>query len=94
MEVQYSVLLNGKEFCFSLIGANRIFSTLPQSEYTSRAVSTPRMRYIQACVYFCLLSIRCFNGVHPERRLHFQSANQIAKKGQFFFQVQNFQKIS
>jgi hypothetical protein len=50
---------------------NSIFSTLPQSEYTSRAVSTPRVRYIRACVYFCLLSIRCFNVVQPETRFHF-----------------------
>jgi hypothetical protein len=28
-------LLNDKEFCFFLIGLNSIFSTLPQSEYTS-----------------------------------------------------------
>jgi hypothetical protein len=41
-------------------------------------VSTPRVRYIRACVYFCLLSIRCFNVVQPETRFHFQSANQIA----------------
>jgi hypothetical protein len=32
-----SVLLNDKEFCFSLIGLNSIFLTLPQSEYTLRA---------------------------------------------------------
>ena len=74
------ILLNDKEFCFSLIGLNSIFSTLPQSEYTSRAVSTPRVRYIRARVYFCLLSIRCFNVVQPETRFHFQSDNQIAKK--------------
>jgi hypothetical protein len=48
----YHILLNDKEFCFSLIGLNSIFSTLPQSEYTSRAVSTPGVRYIRACVYF------------------------------------------
>ena len=81
----YHILLNDKEFCFSLTGLNSIFSTLPQSEYTSRAVSTPRVRYNRGCVYFCLLSIRCFNVVQPETRFHFQSANQIAKKGQFFF---------
>jgi hypothetical protein len=32
------LLSNDKKFCFSLIGLNSIFSTLPQSEYTSRAV--------------------------------------------------------
>jgi hypothetical protein len=84
------ILLNDNEFCFSLIGLNSIFSTLSQSEYTSRAVSTPRVRYIWACVYFCLLSIRCFNVVQPETRLHVQSANQIAKKGQNFQKYQNF----
>jgi hypothetical protein len=31
-------LLNDKKLCFSLIGLNSIFSTLPQSEYTSREV--------------------------------------------------------
>ena len=75
---------------------NSIFSTLPQSEYTLRAVSTPCVRYIQPCVYFCLLSIRCFNVVQPETRFHFQSANQIAKivknfkisKFNFFFKNQ------
>jgi hypothetical protein len=38
---QYTIqlcLLNDKEFCFSLIGLNSLFSTLPQSEYTSREV--------------------------------------------------------
>jgi hypothetical protein len=38
---QPGALLNNKEFRFFLIGLNSIFSTLPQSEYTSRAVSTP-----------------------------------------------------
>jgi hypothetical protein len=47
--------------CRPYIGLNSIFSTLPQSEYTSRAVSTPRVKYIRACVYVCLLSIWCFN---------------------------------
>jgi hypothetical protein len=122
---QYTRLLNDKEFCFSLIGLNSIFSTLPQSEYTSCAgacrsclkhhhfnahiwkapspitllidkfkleKSTWRIKirslslgYIRACVYFCLLSIQCFNVVQPETRFPFQSTNQIAKKGQFFF---------
>ena len=92
------VLLNDQEFCFLLIGLNSIFSTLPRvqwaylacSEYTSRAVSTPRVRYSRACVNFCLLSIRCFNVVQPETRFHFQSANQIARKGQNFQKFQNF----
>jgi hypothetical protein len=42
----YSGLLNDKEFCFSLIGLNSIFSTLPQSEYTSRAVRIPRIQWV------------------------------------------------
>ena len=88
--ILYTCLLNDKEFCFSLIGLNSIFSTLPQSEHTSRAVSTPRVRYIRACVYFCLLSIRCFNVVQPETRFHFQSANQIATKVKTF---KNFTKF-
>ena len=46
MSQRYSGLLNDKEFCFSLIGLNSIFSTLPQSEYTSRAVSIPRIQWV------------------------------------------------
>jgi hypothetical protein len=42
-------LLYDKEFCFFLIGLNSIFSTLPKSEYTLRAVSAPRVRYFRAC---------------------------------------------
>ena len=38
------LLSNDKKFCFSLIGLNSIFSTLPQSEYTSRAVNIPRVQ--------------------------------------------------
>jgi hypothetical protein len=34
----YLLLLNNKEFRFFLIDLNSIFSTLPQSEYTSREV--------------------------------------------------------
>jgi hypothetical protein len=94
INVAYQSLLNEKEFCISLIGLNSSFSTLPQSEYTSRAVSTPRMRYIRACVYFCRLSIRCFNVVQPETRFHFQSSNQIAKKVKIFknFKISKFYK--
>ena len=90
INVAYQSLLNEKEFCISLIGLNSSFSTLPQSEYTQRAVSTPRVRYIRACVYFYLLSIRCFNVVQPETRFHFQSSNQIAKKVNIFQKFQNF----
>ena len=94
---KYHAFLNNKEFRFFLIGLNSIFSPLPQSEYTSRAVSTPRVRYLRTCVYFCLLSIRCFKVVQPETRFHFQSANQIAKKGQnfqkFHIKFQNFTKF-
>ena len=54
----YHVLLNDKEFCFSLIGLNSIFSPLPQSEYTSRAVSTPRVRYIRASIVYSVFQ-RC-----------------------------------
>jgi hypothetical protein len=74
--------INNKEFRFFLIGLNSIFSTLPQSEYTSRA-----------CVYFCLLSIPCFNVVQRETGFHFQSANQIAKKGPNYQKFLNFTKF-
>ena len=92
----YHILLNDKEFCFSLIGPNSIFSTLPQSVYISRAVNTPRVRYIRACVYFRLLSIRCFNVVQPDTRFHFRSANQIAKRVKMFknFKISKFYKIT
>jgi hypothetical protein len=53
--MRYIYLLNDKEFCFSLIGLNSIFSTLPQSEYTSRAVSTSRLRYIRSCLFFFIV---------------------------------------
>jgi hypothetical protein len=91
---KYHAFLNNKEFRFFLIGLNSIFSPLPQSEYTSRAVSTPRVRYLRTCVYFCLLSIRCFKVVQPETRFHFQSANQIAKKVKIFknFKISKFYK--
>ena len=82
-----------KEFSFFLIGLNSIFSTLPQSEYTSRAVNTPRVRYIRACVYFCLLSIRCFNVVQPETRFTFPVGQSNCKKGQNFQKFLNFKKF-
>jgi hypothetical protein len=88
------VWLNNKEFRFFLIGLNSIFSTLPQSEYTSREV------YSGLCLFLSIvnLSIWCFNVVQPETRFHFQSANQIAKqKVKIFKKFQNFknlQKIS
>jgi hypothetical protein len=62
----YHILLNDKEFCFSLIGLNSIFSTLPQSEYTSRAVSIPRVQWVHlAWGIFGLVSIfvYCLFGV-------------------------------
>jgi hypothetical protein len=49
-------------------------------------------------INFFQLSIQCFSVVQPETRFHFQSANQIAKKGQnfqkFHIKFQNFTKIS
>ena len=64
--ILYTCLLNDKEFCFSLIGLNSIFSTLPQSEHTSRAVSIPRVQWVHlAWGIFGLVSIfvYCLFGV-------------------------------
>jgi hypothetical protein len=55
----------------SLVMTKHITLQVIPRSHTSRAVSTPRVRYIRACVYFCLLSIRCFNVVQPETRFHF-----------------------
>ena len=46
LKVNNCILLNDKEFCFLLIGLNSIFSTLPQNEYTSRAVSIPHVQWV------------------------------------------------
>ena len=55
------------------------------------------MRYIRACVYFCLLSIRCFNVVQPDE-ISFPVGQSNCKKGQNFQKFQNlknfFQKIT
>ena len=48
------------------------------SEHTSRSVSTPRVRYIRACIYFCLLSIRCFNVVHMVFNASFNNISVIS----------------
>jgi hypothetical protein len=63
---------------------NSIFSTLPQSEYTSRAVSTSRVRYIRVCVYFCLLSIRCFNELFYHFSRLFLNMMKILKSYEIF----------
>jgi hypothetical protein len=64
----YYNLLNNKEFRFFLIGLNRIFSTLPQSEYTLREVYSglttdqpkPRCHVSSASVnYYSLLNYDC-----------------------------------
>jgi hypothetical protein len=58
------ILLNDKEFCFSLIGLSSTFLVVPQSEFTSRE---PQGFYsgFQRC---------------PTREeISFQSANQIAR---------------
>ena len=107
MEVQYSVLLNGKEFCFSLIGLNIIFSTLPQSEYTSCAVSIPRMQWVYpACseytsreVYsgLCLLLSIVYSVFQrcPSRdEIAFPVGQSNCKKGQNFQQISKFSKNS
>jgi hypothetical protein len=45
----YLLLLNNKEFRFFLLGLNSIFSTLSQSEYTSREV------YSGLCLYLSIV---------------------------------------
>jgi hypothetical protein len=90
----FSLLLNDKEFCFSLICLNSIFSTLPQSEYTSRAVSTPHVRYIRACVYFCLLSIvySVFQRCPTRDEISFPVGQSNCKKRSKIFKFQTFFK--
>ena len=87
----YRLLLNDKEFCFFLFGLNSIFSTLPQSEYTSHAVSIPHVRYIRACVC-CLFSVlTLFNQIRDfisSRPIKLQKVN-IFKN----FKISKFYKI-
>jgi hypothetical protein len=54
--IQYILLLNDKEFCFSLIGLNSIFSTLPRSEYTSREVYSGLSIFV-----YCLFGVLGYN---------------------------------
>jgi hypothetical protein len=97
-----SLLLNDKEFCFSLIGLNSIFSTLPQSEYTSRAVSISRVQWAYlAWGIFGLVSIfvYCLFGVSTlsNQRRDFISNRPIKlqKKVKIFknFKISKFYKI-
>ena len=93
----YKSLLNDKEFCFLLIGLNSIFSTLPQSEYTSRALSIPRVQWVHlAWGIFGPVSIfvYCLFGVSTlsNQRRNFISSRPIKlqKKVNFFFKFKIF----
>jgi hypothetical protein len=100
------LLLNDKEFCFSLIGLSNIFSTLPQSEHTSRAVSIPRVQWVHlAWGIFELVSnfIYCLFGVSTlsnqrrdfisSRPIKLQEKVNILKNFKIskFYKFQNFQ---
>ena len=103
LKVNNCILLNDKEFCFLLIGLNSIFSTLPQNEYTSRAVSIPHVQWVYlACseytsreVYsgLCLfLSIfySVFQRCPTRDEISFLVGQSNGKKGQNFQKFQNF----
>jgi hypothetical protein len=76
-------LLNDKEFCFFLIGLNSIFSTLPQSEYTSCEVYSglPTDQPKSRCKKGENFPIQYFK--------NFLIINYYI----FFLKVENFQKI-
>jgi hypothetical protein len=91
---QYTRLLNDEEFCFSLIGLNRIFPTLPQSEYTSCAVSIPRMQWVHlawgifepvSIFVYCLFGVSTLS--NQRRDFIFSRPIKLQKKVNFFFKV-------
>ena len=81
------LLLNDKEFCFSLIGLNSIFSTLPQSEYTSRVVSTTSREVYSGLFLFLSIVYSVFQSCPTRDEISFPIGKSNCKK------VQNF-KIS
>jgi hypothetical protein len=76
----YLLLLNNKEFRFFLLGLNSIFSTLSQSEYTSREV------YSGLCLYLSIV-YSLFQRCPTRDEISFPVGQSNCKKGQ------NFQKI-
>ena len=79
----YHILLNDKEFCFSLIGLNSIFSTLPQSEYTSRGV------YSVLCLFWSIVH-SVFQRCPSRDEISFPVGQSNCKKCQNFQKFQNF----
>ena len=82
----YHILLNDKEFCFSLIGLNSIFSTLPQSEYTSREV------YSGLCLFLSIV-YSVFQRCPTRDEISFPVSQSNCKK-RSKFSVSKFYKIS
>ena len=93
----FSLLLNDKEFCFSLICLNSIFSTLPQSEYTSLAVSIPRMQWVHltwgifelmSIFVYCLFGVSTLSNQRRDfissRPIKLQKKVKILKISNFF----------
>jgi hypothetical protein len=80
------VLLNDKEFCFSLIGLNSIFSTLPQSEYTSREV------YSGLCLFLSIV-YSVFQRCPTRDKIPFPVGQSNCKKGEHFQKFKIFQNL-
>jgi hypothetical protein len=95
--VQYYSIIKWKEFCFSLIGLNSIFSTLPQSEYALRAVSIPRVQWVHlAWGIFGLVSIFVYSVFQycPTRdEISFPVGQSNCKKRSKFSKISKFQKF-
>jgi hypothetical protein len=81
------ILLNNKEFCFSLIGLNSIFSTLPQSEYTSYEV------YSGLCLFLSIV-YSVFQRCLTRDEISFPVEQSNFKKGQNFHKISKLSKIS
>ena len=84
--IQYIFLLNDKEFCFSLIGINSIFSNLPRSEYNSREV------YSGLCLFLSIV-YSVFQRCPTRDEISFPVGQSNCKKGQNFQKFQNFTKF-
>ena len=70
----YLLLLNNKEFRFFLLGLNSIFSTLSQSEFTSREV------YSGLCLYLSIV-YSVFQRCPTRDEISFPVGQSNCKKG-------------
>ena len=82
----WQTLLNDKEFCFSLIGLNSIFSILLQSEYTSREV------YSGLCLFLSIV-YSVFQRCPTRDEISFPVGQSNCKKIQNFKILQFFQNF-